>query len=341
MPERITALSAKLGSAYRTLRVGAQFAAEAVKELHLVRSRRDLQALAEKWRYVYPRLSKRYIKGTVVPPSLQLEPTNLCNVRCVCCPSSRSKRRKGFIDYDLFVRIVEEAAEVGVKRIYLYLHGEPMLHPRIEDMLSHIKKHGLSVSLTTNGTLLTSERIGVLLRCGLTLSDHITISMLGNSTEVHEGIMRGLSRARVVESIKEFVRTRDSSRKAGPVVATMFYTMPENWYERNAYTKFWSGIVDHAQVGGTISESFRNACLPEVAIPVRRSTCQNLWERMTVYWNGQVTVCCEDVDETQVVGDLHESSIPEIWNCDKLTTIRELHRRGEFSEYPFCYHCDM
>ena len=84
------------------------------------------------------------------------------------------------MDFELFQRIIDEAARVGVKRVHLYLHGEPLLHPQIVDMISYIKSRNLVVHLTTNGMLLDKEKAEAILRSGVNGADHFRISVLGS-----------------------------------------------------------------------------------------------------------------------------------------------------------------
>jgi len=48
------------------------------------------------------------------------------------CPNGRGlmKRKKGFMDYELFERIVDEMAP-HVQTIVLHIWGESLLHPKI------------------------------------------------------------------------------------------------------------------------------------------------------------------------------------------------------------------
>jgi MoaA/NifB/PqqE/SkfB family radical SAM enzyme len=52
--------------------------------------------------------------------------------------------------------------------------GEPLLHPELDDIIVHIRKHPMIAGLITNGYLLTADRIKKLNRAGL---DHLQISI--------------------------------------------------------------------------------------------------------------------------------------------------------------------
>ncbi len=52
--------------------------------------------------------------------------------------------------------------------------GEPLLHPELDDIIAHMRKHPIISGMITNGYLLTADRIKRLNRAGL---DHLQISI--------------------------------------------------------------------------------------------------------------------------------------------------------------------
>jgi radical SAM protein with 4Fe4S-binding SPASM domain len=312
-----------------------------LEELRFLRSFKDARILFDKAGYLAPRKLGVLGRTARVPPSLQIEPTNYCNVNCICCPTSRSARRKGYMDYDLFRQIIDDASRIGVKRVRLFLHGEPMLHARAVEMMRHIKSRGLAFQLTTNGMAFDKDGIEAILRSGVTCADQITFSILGHSRGIYESIMRGAKLDRVTESIHSLVEMRNRLNVNGPVIETIFYSMPENEHEEEQYVKHWRGIVDHARLGGSISVSFSEYRKGGRLETPRSRTCSNLWERMTVFWNGDVTLCCQDVDGDWVLGNLGEDPIEGIWNGERLQFVRNCHKEKQFGRVPICIECDM
>ena len=87
-----------------------------------------------------------------------IEITNICNLSCSFCPGTRRPPRT--MTPEEFRRLAEKLrGHVG----YLYFHvmGEPLLHPRLGELLGIAGEYGFRVCLTTNGTLL--ERRGAAL----------------------------------------------------------------------------------------------------------------------------------------------------------------------------------
>jgi len=312
-----------------------------LEEVKFIHSLKDLTIFFQKMSSYFPRLTGFYNLNKLFPPSLQIEPTNICNARCLCCPTWTSPRPKGYMEYSLFEKIINDAAQIGVRRIRLFLHGEPMLHPKIIDMLGYIKSKGLALNLTTNGIRFNKEIIKAILSSGVNSADHITFSILGYSKHVHEMIMPGVNHEKVMKNISDFLEERKEHRMNGPVIETIFYAMPDNEFEETQYFDYWRGKVDHARLGGRISESFAEYNQQEKKITPRMQTCTNIWERLTVLWNGDVTLCCQDVNGDWIIGNLKNQSIQEVWNSEQLLSIKRIHKEKRFRNFPFCYQCDM
>jgi radical SAM protein with 4Fe4S-binding SPASM domain len=310
-------------------------------ELRFVRSVKDLKILYDKLQF-YRRLYRNdYHRPTVVPLSLQIEPTNHCNVRCSCCSRQRMKRAKGYMDFQLFSKIVDEASQAGIKRVELYLHGEPLMHPEIARMMAYLQLRQVSVNLTSNGMLLDSARSAAILKSYPSSAAFITVSVLGASAEVHEKTMKGVNHDRVTENIHNFLKLRKQHKANGPIIQTIFYRLDENANEADQYAAQWQNVVDHANYTDTISQAFARRGSGDGAIPIRDRICTQVFRRMIVYWNGDVTICCNDIDGDHVVGNLERQSIREIWNCPKMASFRKISIEKRFASIPLCEHCDM
>lgn len=83
-----------------------------------------------------------------------LEITNICNLDCLFCPkTARAPRRLTIDEFELLTdRLVGE-----VQFLYFHLMGEPLMHPRLPEMVRRAREKGFVPVLTTNGTLLNIE----------------------------------------------------------------------------------------------------------------------------------------------------------------------------------------
>lgn len=313
-----------------------------MNEIKFIRSFNDVKIFSnQKLPFLINRLMGNTARYTEVPPSLQLEPTNYCNIDCICCPTRSMKREKGHMDYDLFTKIIDDAAAIGVKRVQFNLHGESIIHPRFIDMYGYIKSRGLGISLATNGMLFKKDKIEGILKAGVNSGDYILFSVLGFSKEVHEKIMKGVKHEKVVDNIRNFIKLRKQHKVNGPIIEVILYRMPENEGHDEEYIKYWSKIVDHVHPFGELSKSFSNKNTDKGnSVPLRTETCKHIWERMAIYWTGEVTICCEDLDGKHVVGNLGDRSIKDLWNCDKLNYVRKIHKEKKYDQFKMCANCD-
>lgn len=310
-----------------------------IEEMKFLKSFNDFKNFYDKLSYLIPRITDHY-KETDIPLSLQIEPTNYCNVNCICCSIDKTKRKRGCMDFGLFQKIIDDAGRVGVKRIHLYLHGESLLHPQIIEMIRYIKEKGIGIQMATNGMQLDRKRIEDILKAGVNNADHIIFSLLGYSKKTHEKVMRGVKHDKVIQNIFGFLELRKVNKINGPVIETVMYIMPENKDERTQFVNYWKRFVDHVRDVGAISEQFSKFGNGNTSIPLRTKTCKILWERMTIYWNGDITICCADIDGIHVVGNMKENSIREIWNNNKFSSIKKIHKENKFKEIPLCAKCD-
>lgn len=102
------------------------------------------------------RLSEWVIEfsGDSRPRELVVEVTTRCNYDCIHCFRRNMSGNHGDMDLELYKKIVKEAYNMGVEKIVFTGWGEPLLHPRIIEMVSVAKNHELTVLVNTNGSLL-------------------------------------------------------------------------------------------------------------------------------------------------------------------------------------------
>ncbi|MFC3770827.1 radical SAM/SPASM domain-containing protein [Paenibacillus sp. GCM10012303] len=80
-----------------------------------------------------------------------IEITSVCNLACSFCP--QTERKANFIKPETFNRILDQIRP-HTKHIYLHVKGEPLLHPKLDELLDASHAKGFKVNITSNGTLL-------------------------------------------------------------------------------------------------------------------------------------------------------------------------------------------
>jgi MoaA/NifB/PqqE/SkfB family radical SAM enzyme len=117
------------------------------------------------------------------PGTLEIDLTNDCNNTCAGCwchsplmgelrLSGPTKRR--YLETELILRLLDDAAALGTRRVQLAGSGEPFMHPDVMAILAHAKRLGLHVTVVTNVNFITRDRADRLIEIGL---DQLTASV--------------------------------------------------------------------------------------------------------------------------------------------------------------------
>jgi len=114
--------------------------------------------------------------------------TGGCNLRCRHCwiepPHQSSKRQYPDLDLGLFRQILKQARPLGLSSVKL-TGGEPLMHPRIGDLLGILRDEKIRFNVETNGVLCTPGLARDLVRSGIF---HISVSLDGADAGTHEWV---------------------------------------------------------------------------------------------------------------------------------------------------------
>lgn len=111
-----------------------------------------------------------------------VEITNICNLKCSFCPDT--KRTKQFMEISDFERIINKIKPY-TNLIYLHIKGEPLLHPRLKDILNICEKENIKVNITTNATLL-SKNLDILVNSNILRQINLSLHSINKNENTDE-----------------------------------------------------------------------------------------------------------------------------------------------------------
>jgi mycofactocin radical SAM maturase len=130
-------------------------------------------------------VSNRFVeKGLRSPVNLTWEVTFACNLRCRHCLSASAEQAPDELTTDEALDLVEQLHGAGVFQVN-FGGGEPFLRPDFEQILAACHGRGIMTCISTNGTLLDSERVARLATSRLVA---IQVSLDGASRETCDAI---------------------------------------------------------------------------------------------------------------------------------------------------------
>ncbi|OGV32583.1 MAG: hypothetical protein A2020_07285 [Lentisphaerae bacterium GWF2_45_14] len=96
--------------------------------------------------------------GLYFPPAIvEISPTNICNQKCRYCYSNGRIQGAEKLRDDILINCMGQLKQTGVDAVCFQGTGEPLMHKALPVAIAAGAMHSLSMGLTTNGALLTSE----------------------------------------------------------------------------------------------------------------------------------------------------------------------------------------
>jgi uncharacterized Fe-S cluster-containing radical SAM superfamily protein len=294
------------------------------------------------WTWIKNRLTRRPIPD--FPRTIQIQTFTGCNADCIFCPYGETygTQPKGKMPIDLFRRIIDEAAEHGVRRISPYLMNEPLMDRDLFDKVRYINERipECKVVITTNGHFLTPPVADAILAMGDGIHK-LYVSFQGIEKESYEKTMRGnMDFDRTMANVNRFIETQ---RSRGLTRPQLWITMVDTaiidarkavayWRSRGVASKY----TTLENRGGNIrdAESFSRTGAMSYY-----TTCTRLFKQAYIMFNGDLVLCCVDYSREQVLGNIVGSSIHEVWNGPVAKEIRRRYLAHEFDGLPLCGSC--
>jgi len=94
-------------------------------------------------------------KGNLL--SLELELSRKCNLRCIYCYADAGEKEADELRFDEVINVIDQAIELGARRIIIIGGGEPLLYPRIMEIIRYIYQRDVGIDLFTNGTFISRD----------------------------------------------------------------------------------------------------------------------------------------------------------------------------------------
>lgn len=288
------------------------------------------------------------------PYVLIVDPSSLCNLRCVWCPSScdelikASGRNQTVMDFELFKHIIDQLSdfEEPLRVLRMYKEGEPLVNPRFADMVDYAKKSGYirRVDTTTNGILLSPKVNRKIIDAGI---DQINISVNGVSTEqIYRNTGRKVDYKEYVNNIKDLYKNRGECTIYVKAIKDVFTEEEQNIFidtfgeiSNRVYLERLSPAwprFDFSNSGYQYEEIGNYGQKVE-----KRQVCPYIFYIMVVNSDGTISTCVGDWKHKQIVGDVKKETVRNIWLGEKQKEYQLQHLYGKRHLFEMCADCKV
>lgn len=186
--------------------------------------RKLLNLLRVEWERL---LGREKVKG--LPYIVVLDPTNVCNLKCPVCPTTKGTlaQPSGRIGVDAYRRFVDDISPHAY-RLILYNWGEPFMHRQIIDLIRYAHHTRVSTMISTNLNILPREGAEALVESGL---DDLVVSCDGLLQESYKRYRVGGHLDKVKKNMEAIRVAKRRLRRSNPHVEFQFLVFQHNEHE--------------------------------------------------------------------------------------------------------------
>jgi uncharacterized Fe-S cluster-containing radical SAM superfamily enzyme len=288
------------------------------------------------YRYKYNKYPELNIVGEF-PPCVQIEPTSICNLRCVMCYqadktfSNKSKGFMGHMSLDLFKKIIDQI-EGNIEAVTLASRGEPSLNPNLDGMLKYCDGKFLGLKINTNATMLNERLINQLLSSDL---QTLIFSIDEKDKENYEKIRINAKFETIMKNLELFREIKEKKYKNTKINVRISGVKINSNQNINEISNFYKEFAD--QVSLVNFNPWQSSYENEVNDI--KEVCSELYRRMFIWWDGKVNPCDYDYKSLLSKWNVNSSSVDKIWNSNYYNELRELHISKNRKKIEPCNRC--
>jgi hypothetical protein len=286
----------------------------------------------------------------LVPPfplKVQIQTHTRCNAACDMCPypeiTSAEDFTHGRMSETTYREILRQLGGHPVERVSLFLMNEPLLDRRLPEWLALARAAlpATTLGLFSNGSPLTMALARALADAGL---DELCISVHGFDGPTYDGVMKGLTFARVSTRLRPVLEAYERGELGRLHLQLVTGDLPElrqsldgaePLFARHTLLKAFSNERTAADVAAGLPSSRTHAG--------NRPLCQRPFVKLYVLASGECVLCNVDWRQSVVLGrisDAADGQIAQIWRSPRYHELRLAHLRQRFAGGHVCERCD-
>jgi radical SAM protein with 4Fe4S-binding SPASM domain len=277
---------------------------------------------------------------------VNVEISNICNLQCSFCPEVI--REKKMMPLPLFENVIRQVAPL-TELVCFHLMGDPLVHPRLSEMIQICEKYEASVFFVTNGVLIKPEHQQILLspvmyQVNFSLHSFFdnhpdkdpssyldkiftwTTHALENRPDLYINFrLWNLqdTRGRLTKNIEMLQRIEDYFK--------VTINTDDLNIKKNKSLKIKNKLYLHFDT---------EFIWPDLQLPVlgQKGTCYGLSSHIGIHADGTVVPCCLDKEASIPLGNIQNQSLLEILDSERAHNILKGFQQNKLIEN-LCQRC--
>ena len=263
-----------------------------------------------------------------------IEITNTCNLNCsFCIKDNRMKKEMSIDEFETVLKKIDKYTDY----IYLHVKGEPLIHNKLDEILSLTNKYKKYVNITTNGVLL-EKKINILKKYNNIRQINISLHSENDKINYIEDILDAVDDLKNIFIVYRFWTLKDN--KLDNKMLEYLNKIKEKYNINNElYNEIINGnnlkIINNIYINKDkefewpdISNNYYN----------ENGFCYGLKNQIGVLVDGTITICCLDSFGVSNLGNIFNDDIEIIMNSEKVKNIiKGFNNRKVYLD--ICKHC--
>lgn len=249
---------------------------------------------------------------------IYIEITNNCNLNCSFC--SKVNRKKKYMSLEEYEKILNKIKDY-TSYIYLHVKGEPLLHPKVIEMIKLAEQYKLKVNLTTNGVLFDkyAKELG---QCTNLNKINFSLHSENNKDNYLDDIfgnIKFLSKKTTVIYRLWTLKDNELDKKSTEIVDKIkdFYNLSTETVERIKKEK---NIKIKSIIYVDKDNEFE---WPTINSHKSCGFCYALKTHIAILVDGTVVPCCLDSNGMINLGNIFDNSLEDIIDSEKYRKLKE------------------
>jgi len=307
-------------------------------------------------------------RANYYPPVLKIDLSPLCNLHCPVCVHASPKENSNLLaqqnfdsshmmSIESFKKLIDEV-KGKTQAVYLYLMGEPFMHPHICEMSKYANDAGLNVLVSSHFSFkFPDKKIAEIANSGIT---HLELSIDGATQDIYEVTRIGGNLDYVLDNLERLVTYKKQHHLYYPKIEVQCLTFDHNRHQVVKLKRIVTALgvdmftTEEGDVGSWAEMAADNFNITGPKEDKVIPACQWPYAAMVIKYNGDAIPCClfnmgkefsRDEGQSMSLGNVFNDSIMKVWNNDAYQTVRKyvsnpsLVTRDKSLEHNYCYGC--
>lgn len=280
------------------------------------------------------------------PVDISLELSSACNQKCGYCYHADPKNlpfTTGFMHAEMAIKIIDQAADLGVHSLKFNYRGESTLHPQYHFITHHAKEkaHGMTfIDRLANSNFKIPKFKRDKVFAGLSNLTKVKISFDSLDRKVFEYQRAGASYDLALENIDLFYNDERRLESGTKMVIQAVRTNLNKDEDFSRFKDRWpdAEISIREVVEGRVDQDVSEYTHKD-RDDSQRQSCKQAHVRLIFSKDGLALPCCPDIKEQLALGNIGTMSLKDIFNGYRAKQLRKDLKSGAAFRLDPCKSC--